>query len=290
MPSTALRHRITLLRPGAASLTWLAATVRELKNDEPLRPLTIAAPSPYLLAMLRQRLAEDGCANVRLRVQLRPIAERIARVQGSRAFDRPLTGPLESAAIRVAIGGSSEPLLQRLAGNRALQESLGGLFRDLGHLDQTWIKPVLDALARGGSVGAAARRTFTAYRSLTREFPDVPRQLRIAARCVRESTPGSPWVEDLGPLLVYLPPRLDAAERELLSALAEHIPLAICLPWLDDAVADALMHETASALAAAHALIRRSRPTRATFRYLDTTREASPPVSPDPCRSSPTRN
>ena len=102
MASASPRHRIALVRPGSDSLAWLDAVVRELKGSDPLQPVTVVASSPYLLAVVRQTLAERGCANVSLRVQLRPIAERVARARGSRAFDQPLTGPLESAAIRVA--------------------------------------------------------------------------------------------------------------------------------------------------------------------------------------------
>jgi ATP-dependent helicase/nuclease subunit B len=241
--SAARQHRIALVRPGAASLAWLVASVRELKQGDPLRPVTVVAPSPYLVSVVRRALAEGGVANVSLRVQLRPIAERIARACGSRAFDQPLTGPLESAAIRVAIGESEQPVLQALAGNRALQESLGALFRDLGHLDHT--EAVLSKLEQSGSVGAAARRAYAVYRGLTEAFPDVPRQLRIASQLMEKST----WLEELGGVVVYLPPRLDAAEHEFLTSLGRHVPLAVSLPWVDDRLADAPIRETADALA-----------------------------------------
>jgi ATP-dependent helicase/nuclease subunit B len=249
MSSASLQHSIALVRPGPTSLAWLQTAVRELKGTDPLQPLTVVAPSPYLMAVVRQRLAESGCANVSLRVQLRPLAERIARACGSKAFECPLTGPLEAAAIRVAISEASEPLLQPLATNAALQESLGALFRDLGHLDQ--LEPARAGLAQDSSVGAAARRTYNAYRGLTRDFPDVPRQLRIAAELVRNAPPRSPWAEELGPVVLYLSPRLDAAEREFLRSLAGHVPVVVSLPWLDDPVADAPTRETADALAAA---------------------------------------
>src|ERR1051326_641367 len=155
MASPSFQHRVALVCPGRDSLAWLAAVVRDAKGHDPWQPVTLVVPSPYLLAAVRQSLAEAGCANVRLRVQLRPIAERIARGCGSRAFDQPLTGPLEDAAIRVAIADSSHPDLRRLAENRALQESLAGLFREFGHLDAT--EPALAALEQGTSISAAAR-------------------------------------------------------------------------------------------------------------------------------------
>ncbi len=247
MASAPPQHRIALVRPGPASLAWLDAAVRDQKHGDPLQPVTVVASSPYLMSVIRQHLATNGCANVSLQVQLRLVAERIARACGSRAFDRPLTGPLEAAAIRVAIGESTEPLLQPLAGNRALQESFGALFRDLGHLDQT--EPVLAALS-ATSVGSAARRTYSRYCALTEEFPDIPGQLKIAARLARESSQGSAWSDALGPVVVYLPPRLDAAECDFLRAVGQHIPLSIALAWLDDAVADAPTRATADALSA----------------------------------------
>src|SRR5438128_1211174 len=96
------QHRAALVRPGPRSLAWLEDTLRALKREDPLQPLTVVAPSPYLAAFLRQTLAGVGCANVNFGVQLRPIAERIARASSSSsslllsnngAFDHPLTGP-----------------------------------------------------------------------------------------------------------------------------------------------------------------------------------------------------
>ncbi len=242
---SAPRHRIALVPPGAASVAWLDTTLRELQGADLLQPVTIVAPSPYLVAVLRQRLAERGSANVRFDVQLRPIAERIGRARGSRAFAQPLSGPLEDAAIRVAVRESAGSVLQPLAGNRSLQESLRSLFRELGHLEED--DAALELVAAGGSVGAAARRAYESYAALTQEFPDIPRQLRIAAHLAAES--GSPWAADLGPLVFYLPQRLDAAEQQFLQALARHVPLAIALPWLDDDDTDRPIRDLAQSLA-----------------------------------------
>ena len=60
-------------------MAWLRDAVRSQQNGDPLAPVTVVAPSPYIAAALRQSLAEIGCANVRFSVQLRPVAERIAR-------------------------------------------------------------------------------------------------------------------------------------------------------------------------------------------------------------------
>lgn len=58
-------HQIDLVRPGAASLAWLHSTVAALQAHDPLAPVTLVAPGPYVAWALRRALAEHGCANVR---------------------------------------------------------------------------------------------------------------------------------------------------------------------------------------------------------------------------------
>ncbi|HET6317989.1 MAG TPA: hypothetical protein VFG86_16160, partial [Chloroflexota bacterium] len=242
-------HSISFVAPGTRALEWLADTLGELQRDDPLQPITVIAHSPYLVDVLRQHVATSAPANVRFVVQLRPLAERIGRALGSRAFDEPLTGPRESAAIRVAVRDAAGPVLQPLAGNRALQDSLGSLFRELGHLGAD--HPALETIATGGNVGAAATHTYERFITLTHEFPDVPAQLRIATRLLQASPARPRWARDLGALVFYLPENLDAAERAFLSALAAHVPLQIALPCLHDAEADRPIDELASRVSSA---------------------------------------
>jgi ATP-dependent helicase/nuclease subunit B len=240
-------HAVTLVRPGPLSLAWLSSEIHRLQDDDPLQAITVVAASPYMRTVLRQSLAETGCASVRFTVQLRPLAERIGRACGSHAFDRPLTGPIEAAAIRVAAYESAGPTLQPLTGNRALQESLGSLFRELGHLPED--DPGLTLVTSGSGIGAAAGRTYRAFTSLTQEFADVPRQLRIAARLIRESATSPAWAQELGALVLYLPERTDAAEQDFLRAISQHVPIGVALAWLDDAEADHPTHQSAGDLA-----------------------------------------
>jgi ATP-dependent helicase/nuclease subunit B len=241
------QHRVALVRPGGEALAWLEAAVRDLQADDRLRPLTVAAASPYLAGVARHRLAVMSCANVNVRVQLRPVAERIARASGSRAFDRPLTGPLEAAAIRTALreaAGALEPL----AANRGLQDALGALFRELRHLDNHELEL---GLAAGPGVSAAAMRTYDTFNTLTQDFLDIPGQLCVAAHVARSAGERPGWADELGGLVLFLPPSIGAAEREFLSALARHIPIAVALACVDDPVADEPMRELAERIAQA---------------------------------------
>jgi len=245
--SDTLRHQVALVRPGISSLKWLGEAVRACQAGDRLAPVTVVAPTPYVAAMARQALAEIGCANVRLSVQLRPIAERVGRAGGVRGFDEPLTGPLEGAAIRLAVREMGGPDLQRLADHRSLQESIGTMFRDLGHLDD--LAPVLDSLAASGRVAAGATSAYRRFAALTAAFPDVPAQLRLAAEVANRASGAARWIEEIGALLVYLPPRLDAADLQLLEAMGRHLPVLVAFAHLSDAQADSLVEETAHALA-----------------------------------------
>jgi hypothetical protein len=57
MASPSFQHRVALVWPGRDSLAWLAAVVRDAKGHDPLQPVTLVVPSPYLLAAVRQSLA-----------------------------------------------------------------------------------------------------------------------------------------------------------------------------------------------------------------------------------------
>jgi ATP-dependent helicase/nuclease subunit B len=242
-----VRHQVALVRPGRTSLLWLGEAVRACQVGDPLAPVTVVAPSPYVAAMARRALAEIGCANVRFSVQLRPIAERVGRAGGVRGFDAPLTGPLEAAAIRLAVREAGGPALQRLADHRSLQESIGTLFRDLNHLDD--VAPALDSLAASGRVAAGATSAYGRFTALTAAYPDVPAQLRLAADIANRATGAARWIGEVGALVVYLPPRLDAADMQLLDAMGRHVPLQVGFAHVSDAQADSLVEETAHALA-----------------------------------------
>src|SRR5262249_23615133 len=108
----------------------------------------------------------------------------------------------------------------------------------------------LTDLADQTPVGATARAAHATFTALTAGFPDVPRQLRLAAELIRSGSPSPRGAADVGALIVYLPPRLAAAELQLLAALAPHLTIRLALAGYDDAVADAPMDAPCAMLAA----------------------------------------
>ena len=57
------------------------------------------------------------------------------------------------------------------------------------------------------------------------------------------------WIGEIGALVVYLPPRLDSADLDLLGALGRHLPIRVAFAHFSDDQADRLDEGTASTLA-----------------------------------------
>lgn len=240
-------HRVELVYPGPASLHWLEQTVRALQERDRLTPLTVIVPTPVVSLAVKRTLAIAGCVNVRVVVQLRQVAERVARDGGFTEAAQPLTGVLEAAAIRSAVRTAGGPALGALADHRALQEVLGVLFRELRHLDDPGT--ALAQLAAGGGVAEAAVHAYRRYEALTAPTPDVPGLVRLAERAATRAAQPA-WVAEVGALVVYLPSRLDDSDIALLAALGNHLPVWAGLATFGEDAADHLMREASTALAA----------------------------------------
>ena len=237
-------HRVELVRPGLCSLRWLRKAVADLQARDRLARVSVVVPSPYLGLVARRALAAEGCANVRT-VVLRQVAERVAgrEAAGSR---EPLTGVLEGAAIRAAVRDRSSGAFARVMHHRSLHDSLGALFRELRHLDDG---AAVDQIAARGDVAGAATATFRRFEALTEPYYDVPGLARLAAAVADRGN--APWAEDLGALVLYLPPRLDRAEIHLLGRIGRRVPVVAAFAHLGETAADSMLTDTATALAAA---------------------------------------
>src|SRR6266550_966687 len=92
---------IEFVRPGRATHAWVARVVTELKNGDPLAPVTLVVPNDYAGRQIRWTLAAaGGYVNVRSML-LGDLAEQIVGL-GTSGQD-PLTPVLEQSAVREAI-------------------------------------------------------------------------------------------------------------------------------------------------------------------------------------------
>jgi hypothetical protein len=240
-----LSHRVDLVQPGPSSLTWLKRVVADVQADDRLQRVSVVVPSPYLEAVVKRALAEGGCANVRT-LMLRAVAARVAgRAVGGPGH--PLTGVLEGAAIRLALQSIENSPFADVAHHQSLHDALGGLFRELRHLDDP--TKLVDTLASRGSVPRASVAAFRRYVDLSADFYDVPDLARLAVAAT--DCGASSRVDELGALVLYLPSRLDAAEIRMLGRLGRRVPVVAAMPHLGEESADGLMIETAQQLSVA---------------------------------------
>lgn len=233
------RHRVDLVRPGPASLHWLRRAVAEIQADDRLRPVTVLVPSPYVGMAVRRALALDGCANVEVTI----LQQFVAQVSGFGAAiqDRdPINGVVERVAVRKALLMDRSGLLRRVAEQRSMHDSLVGLFREIARLDDP--EPTLAALVERGAVTSATVAVFRHFKTLTELYYDVPERTRLVVADLEQRQ--TRRLLQIGGLVLYLPPRLDAPSLAFCGLLGQRIPVIAGLAQVDDEV-DANQHTVA---------------------------------------------
>ncbi|MCC7103787.1 MAG: PD-(D/E)XK nuclease family protein, partial [Chloroflexi bacterium] len=235
-------HRVELVRPGPASLAWLPRAVGEQQASDRLARVTVVVPSPYIGHAVRRALAERGCASVRT-LLYRQLA---AHVAGATVADTrsALTGVLEQAAVRAALRDRGRAF-QQLEHQRSLHDAFTALFRELRHHPAA--ESVLADLEARGGVASAAATVYRRYLELTARYFDVPELARLAASAA--DRPSARWPAEIGALVLYLPPRLDAVDVELLGRIGRRAPVFAAFPWFGEELADREPRETARLLA-----------------------------------------
>lgn len=233
---------VVRVQPGEQAEAWLDARLEELQAGDPLAPVTVVTPNGYAGLALRRRLAARGVANVRS-LPLARLAEQAGAASLARQGRLPATSVVEEAAVRRAVqeaGGLGEQ-----SGHRAVVQTIRGLFRDI---DATGVQPdQLEAIAARGPLARLAVDAYRRYRELLAAIGLYDSAgLYAAARSVEPSL-----LAEWGPVVVYLPSRLGAAELAFLSALASETRLEVALPRFEDDLADREPNAWEEALAGA---------------------------------------
>ncbi|HLG72410.1 MAG TPA: PD-(D/E)XK nuclease family protein [Chloroflexota bacterium] len=223
--SESLTSHIDLCRPGEAAVEWLAHAIDAFKGSDPLVPVTVVPPNmPAGRMALRQLAERSGYVNVRM-ARLVEVAAVIARPL--LAEREPLTPVLEASAARAA--ATEVSMLRPLAEHLALTQALMRLFRELRRTGND-----LDGLPESASPMAhAAADAYRRFRRLTEGFVDPMEIRRLAVQRLANSD-ATRELREIGPLVLYLPTRLDSEDTELLAAISRHTPLAVAFPELFD--------------------------------------------------------
>ena len=237
MTTTATLH-ISPLTPTDAD--ELLTFIRQVQRDDPLRPVTVVAPSNYALLSLRHRLGRSGFANVQFMVFPR-LAELLGAPSLSAQGRRPLTSIFDSAVVR-DVASEAKGILEPLRDHPSTHLSLRQTFRQMRHATDA----ALDNLAAQGGLRAETVALFRRYRERIRDYYDDEDLAEAAAAAVRNDN--APGLKDLGFIVFFRVRGLTPAQRILAHALAEDGRCAMLLGKTGDEQADQSTHALAGDL------------------------------------------
>jgi hypothetical protein len=233
------------VRPGPAALAWLADTVRELQDGDPLRLVTVLVPNEFAGRHARWALAEAGYANVgtmRLTAAALEVA-RPARPASARLLDPVLEEGAARATVRAqpAFGAIDHP---------SLHGALLDLFRALRRAERD---PAAPAPTGASEVTRAALDAYRAFTERTAPYDDLTGLTTRAAERLADGAEAPPELTRLGALVLFLPTSFYAAEARFLAAAARWVPLRAAFAHVGDptGVGDAPGRRAAALLAEA---------------------------------------
>ena len=232
--------RISRLAPNDAD--ELLAFIRRLQRDDPLRPVTVVAPSNYALLSLRHTLGRAGFANVQFMVFPR-LTELLGAPTLSAQGKRPLTSIFNSSVARV-VASRAEGALEPMREHPSTHITLRRTFAQLRHAEDD----ALDSLAEQGGLRA---ETVTLYRRYIERIRDLDLYddedvAEAAAEAVRDGS--AHGLRDLGFIVFFRARGLTPAQRALTLALADAGQCAMLLGETGDDQADASTHALAREL------------------------------------------
>ncbi|MBI3969912.1 MAG: PD-(D/E)XK nuclease family protein [Chloroflexi bacterium] len=248
--SPAVAAGIEYVRPGPSAFGWLTTTVSRLKERDPFAPVTVLVPNRlYAGRAVLRHLAHVGEAttagaaprggfvNVRA---LRLLDLSLVTLGPAARGLRQLTDVVEMSAVRAAVAAretatritGTDDSLGEVGHHPALHQSLGRLFRELRRQE-----PDVGALleAQPSEITRAALLSYRAFNQLTADYSDPTEIRRRATACLRRAPQLPAALGELGSLILFLPPRVDPADADLLAALHRAgVPLYTALAALDD--------------------------------------------------------
>lgn len=227
MAGPELEHRLFYVQPGQPAFEWLASVVRDLKDDDPFRAVTIIVPSAYAGRMALEHLAHDGgYLNLQIHHHVDAIAKPLAG-NAPTAERRELNRIVERSAVGRSLRTHGGPLAQ--LDHPSLRRLLVDRFREIRRAE-------LDC-ATADAPRPAARALFEMYHEFSRLVAgyDTPTtRANAAARRLSEAGKPPSWLPRLGTVVLFLPTRLDPAEVRFLAALARWTPLVAAFPFFQE--------------------------------------------------------
>jgi RecB family exonuclease len=214
----------------ASDADELLRFIRSIQADDPLRPITVVAPSNYASLSLRHRLGLSGIANVHFIVIPR-LAELISAHSLSEQGRRPLTSVINSEFVR-GVASQAKGMLEPLRDHPSTHMSLRRTFRQLRYATEY----ALNSLAVQGGLRAETIALYRAYRKRMERYYDNEDLAQAAATAVRSGN--ARGLDDLGFIVFFRVRGLTSSQRNLAQALAESGRCAMLLGLTGDTASD----------------------------------------------------
>lgn len=231
---------------GRPAALLLRERIVAAKGEDPLRPVTIVVPTNYVGVSTRRMLASGelgaittrgtGIAGIAL-LMVHRLAELLGAPRLAARGRRPVSTPLIAAAVRQTLAvapGIFEPVGE----HPSTEDALVRAHRELAELRSA----SLDRLAATGTRAREVVRIHRAVRArLQGEWFEKADLMGAAEEAVDT---GSPVLNDLGTVLVYLPQDMPLPAADLLRALARRVPMEVVAGRTGVAKADAYVNRT----------------------------------------------
>lgn len=215
---------------GAAASDLLAHQVRQLKEVDLLRPVTVVVASNFLSVATRRGVAAhpNGIANAKF-TTINSLAAEMGGYRLRAAGRRRASAPLITAALRAALH-EAPGVFGPVASHPATEQALANAYRELRRIPETAALAVAHCSARAADVVRLRR---DAHKRLSGRWYD-DQDLLVAATDELESAPHP----EIGPVIVHLVPELSASAARFLHALAAKVPLQINVGLTGNPAAD----------------------------------------------------
>ena len=223
--------RLIVAQQSHALKDQLWQLVREAKGDDIMAPVTVIGPTRYANLSLRYELGRQGFINVRF-IVFPVLSEMLGAASLARAGRRPLTSVLERVTLQEMLSRCTGPL-EPVRDHPSTLASVRASFRELRRASDN----VLDALKAQGGLRSELVELFRSFREQTvSERYDVDGLVTSAAEAALDGE--TQVLDDLGPIIFYLPKDIGGPEERLIETLARQDRCALLLGRTGDSDAD----------------------------------------------------
>jgi ATP-dependent helicase/nuclease subunit B len=215
---------------GRPAIDLLADQITQLKDGDPLAPVTIIVRSNFVSVSTRRALAArpGGIANVTF-LTVRRLAEQLGAAVLAESGRRPVSAPVTAAAVRAALT-ESPGIFSPVADHPATEQALAAAHREL----RTVPDAALDAVATCSPRAFDVVRIHRSVRErIFNSWYDEEDLLVAAADAVNSGLASDP-----GPVIVHLLSEFTSGEAGLVQAFADRGRLLVNVGLTGDADAD----------------------------------------------------